>query len=589
MQWGECSIRTGVLLQKSVLGNLPIFNVLWQRTTRLYEQMNRLWLAISLAFAFFNVHVASAQKSAANGIEKQIDSLVQTYHQRNGPGIAVSVVRDGKIVYQRQDGFANLEYGIPISDSTVFHIASVSKQFTAFLALLLEEEGKLSLDNAISTYIPELKDLPFKVTIRQLANHTHGFANTYELGQLIGISSRDVMTQQQMIKILLRQKQLNFEPGSQYQYNNAGFALLAEIIQRVSGKPFAEFAREKIFAPLGMNQTLFLDDNGIIVKNKAYSYKTTKTGYSKVPFNYTVIGASGLNTAPHDLSLWAINFDNPKVGSRKIFDKMQTPSLLNNGQQIPYAFGQETKRYKGLDVIFHGGGDAGYRAYLLRVPAHRFSVIVTGNLESFNPSALPYDILDLYLKEFESVPNAKPLPRYTMDELRHWQGNYEIFPGSFFTLVAKSDTLFYQPFGKKDLYALPIAGDSTFTFPYAPYSKLVFGADGLRWHFSDFAYRCEKISFQLPYKPTSKLDELTGIYWNDALRTSYQLIIKDDKLVATHALNADIVLQPLSRDEFYSDKSFFGRVKFIRDKQKQVNGFKLSGQNLKDISFTKTK
>jgi len=546
--------------------------------------MNRFWLAASLAFILINVNIAAAQ---SDSIGKQIDSLIQTYHQDNGPGIAVSVVSNGKIIYQRQEGLANLEYGTPISDSTVFHIASVSKQFTAFLALLLEEEGKLSLDDDISRYLPELKDLPYKVSIRQLANHTHGFANTYELGQLIGISSGDVMSQQQMIKILLRQKQLNFKPGAQYEYNNSGFALLAEIIQRVSGKPFGEFARERIFKPLGMNHSLFLDDNATVVKNKAYSYKKVKNSYNKVPFNYTVIGASGLNTTPSDLCLWAMNFDNPRVGDQKIFDKMTSPSRLNNGQQIPYGLGQETKRYKGLDVVFHGGGDAGYRAYLLRVPALHFSIIVMGNLESFNPLTLSYGVLDLYLKEFESLPDARQQPRYTTGDLKQWEGNYEIFPGRFFTLVAKNDTLFYQPFGSNDAYPLPVAGDSTFAFPFAPHSKLVFGADGLRWYFSDFAYRCEKISYRLPYKPTFKLDQMKGVYWNDALKTSYKLNISDGKLVATHALNNDIILQPLARDEFYSDKSFFGRIKFIRDKQQRVTGFKLSGQNLKAISFIK--
>lgn len=162
-----------------------------------------------------------------------------------------------------------------------------------------------------------------------------------------------------------------------------------------------------------------------------------------------------------------------------------------------------------------------------------------------------------------------------------------MFPGTFFTLVAQNDTLFYQPLGSKELYALPVSGDRTFTFPFAPHSKLVFGADGLHWHFSDFSYRCENVSFQLPYKPAYKLDQLTGIYWNAALRTSYKLVIKEDKLIATHALNNDIVLQPLAYDEFYSDQSYFDRIKFIRNKQQRITGFKLSGQNLTNVSFVK--
>lgn len=545
-----------------------------------------LLFIIAGAFVTNQIH---AQEKNVTHVEKKIDSLLQTYGQAGGPGVAVSVVKDQKIIYSKQTGLANLEYNIPITDSTVFHIASISKQFTAFAILLLEADKKLSIEDDIKKYLPELNELPYKVTIRQLANHTHGFANTYELAQLVGINADEVMSQKQMVNILLKQKQLNFEPGSTYQYNNSGFTLLAEIVERVSGKSFADFTKERIFQPLHMKNTLFLDDRATIVKNKAYSYEATEKGYHNVPFYYTLVGASGLNTTPHDLSLWTMNFISPVVGNQAIFDKMKGQSKLNSGHQIPYALGQETKSYKGLDVIFHGGGDAGYRAYLLRIPAHSFSVVVMGNFKSFNPLNLSYSIVDLYLEKFLIKPKKEILPIYTNKELKKWEGDYEIFPGSFFSLVAKADTLYYQPFNSKDVYPLPVAGKNEFSFPYIPHSKLVFGNNGLYWHFSDFSYLCKKVSLNLPDKATINLERYVGAYFNKELQTYYHFTVKENALVATHSLNNDIVLHTLALDEFYSEQPFFGRIKFINNKEKKIAGFSLSGQNLTNIYFEKAK
>lgn len=547
--------------------------------------MRRSLLAI--AFPVLLYGNLSAQKNSPASITKQADSLVALYAAPTTPGVAVAVVQENRIVYSNQRGIANLEYDIPITDSTEFHVASVSKQFTAFLALMLEDEGKLSMDDDIRKYLPELKELPYKVNLRQLANHTNGFPNIHELAYLTGVSPQDVLTQQQVLKMLLAQRQLNFPPGTKYQYNNAGFALLAEIIQRVTGKSFAAYAQEKIFTPLGMKHTFILDDNATIVKNKAYSYKKTKEGYSKVPFNFSVYGSSGINTTTGDLARWTMNFVEPVVGSRSVIAKMETPSRLVNGQTIPYTQGLELKRHKGLDVVFHGGGDAGYRAYILRVPAQKFAVVVMGNLESFNPLDLSYGLADLYLENAETNVQQQPIPRYTTSQLSKWQGDYEFMPGSFFTLVAKNDTMFFQPFGTKELYPVPVESDSTFNFPFVPHSKLEITKNGLNFHFSDFSYPATKLKLHIPDKATVKQEQFTGIYYNDALKTTYRLIIKNNTLTATHALNNDIALKPLAKDEFYSDQSFFGKLQFIRNSRNQVTSFMLSGQNLNNIRFQK--
>jgi CubicO group peptidase (beta-lactamase class C family) len=480
-----------------------------------------------------------------------------------------------------------LEYNIPITDTTAFHIASVSKQFTVFAALLLESRGKLSMDDDIKKYLPELKSIPYTITVKQLANHTHGFANTFELAQLVGISPDEVMTHSRMMKILLRQKQLNFEPGTQFQYNNSGFTLLAEIVARVSGMSFAEFAQKEIFDPLQMKHTIVFDNNTTIVPNKAYSYRKTKKGFEKLPYNYTVIGGSGINTTLNDLSLWALNFENPKIGNPEIFEKMKKPSRLKNGTQIPYGLGLETKHYKGMEVVFHGGGDAGYRSYIMRIPQQDFAVVLLGNLESFNPLDLAYRFADLYLKEALITPKQETIPHYTTAELQKWEGDYEVFPGSFFTLKAKNDSLFIQPFREKQMFPLPVAGTGTFTYPYAAHSKLVFNKDGLKWHFSDFAYPCTKVTVSIP--ESVRLEDYTGVFWNEELNTTYRIAIKGDKLVVTHALNEAITLNPLEKDAFYANAGFFGRATFVRNSKQKVISFQLSGQNLNKITFIKLK
>jgi CubicO group peptidase (beta-lactamase class C family) len=549
--------------------------------------MNKMLLITAVSLFFGNKSIA--QKEEFVSIEKKIDSLVQTYHLPSGPGIAVSVVKSGKKVYSQQTGYANLEYDIPINESSIFLIASVSKQFTAFAALLLEDEGKLSFDDDIKKYLPELNHLPYKVSVRQLANHTHGFANTYELSRLLGTDLQDAMSHQEIVALLFRQSQLNFVPGSQFQYNNSGYVLLAEIVQRVSGKPFATFLKERIFVPLKMNHTLVCDDLTTPMKNKVYSYRKTETSFEWIPLNNSQFGSTGVYTTTHDLSLWAMNFDNPIIGKQEILKKMATPSYLNSGEQIPYGLGEETKNYKGLEVIFHGGGDAGYRVYLLRVPEHQFSVIVMGNIESFNPLKLSYEILDLYMAKYQIQPEKKVIPNYTNNDLKKWTGDYEIFPGNFFSLVAQKDSLYFKGFQSKDLLPLPTLAENQFSFPYIPHSKFTFSEKGCYWHFSDFKYSCKKVTIAPPNPDKINALEFAGIYYNEELRTSYILTVKNNKLVATHSLNQDIDLNVLGKDGFYSDQSFFGALQFIRNKKNEIVGYKLSGQNLSNIFFRKMK
>ena len=536
-----------------------------------------------ISFSFF------AQNLSQNIHAQNAEALLNEYAIKNTPGIAISVSINGNVIYKKNKGYANLEHMIPITDSTKFVVGSISKQFTAFSILLLEDEGKLSIDDDITKYLPELKPLPYKVTIKHFLNHTSGFRDNTDLNSLKGRTDFDLTNQAQMVHLLLRQKELNFIPGTRFQYCNSGYVLLAEIVERVSDMTFSEFTYQRIFNPLNMKNSLFLDDPSLVVKNKALSYVEQGKSFHCIPLNRSIVGSTGLYTTVNDLSIWANNFDQITIGNKSIFEKMQTKSHLNTGVIIPYALGQELKIYKGLDVIFHGGGDAGYRSYLLRVPQHNLNVVISGNFESFNPLNISYGLVDIFLPDNINEPIKKEQPMYTHNDLKRFQGNYQVFPGLYITIVAEKDTLYFKNYGSDNKLKLPVLGENEFEFPARPHSKFKFMNDSLNWHFSDFYYPAKKVILNPPNYADIDLKELKGTYRSDEVETIYEFVIQDDKLIATHNFNRDTELAPIDQDCFITNSSYIGRVEFTRNNQGEINGCKISGQNSYDVLFVKSK
>jgi CubicO group peptidase (beta-lactamase class C family) len=537
-------------------------------------------------------------KSKAITAAEKVDELLAKYNNSDAPGIAVAVVKDGSVVYKKGFGIANLEYRIPITPASVFHIASVSKQFTVFSILLLEKEGKLSLDDDIRKYVPELPDYGYKITLRNLANHTSGLREIYDLCNLIGVSDNDLITNSQAFKLIINQRSLNFIPGTEYEYCNSGYILLAKIVERVSGKSFAEFTSERIFKPLKMNNSFFLDDPEKIIKNEAYSYHEAGSSFKKSLLNCSLVGSTGLNTTVEDLSLWTLNFENPIIGDSSIFNKMKEKSKLNNGEIISYALGQEVREYKGLDVIFHGGGDAGYRSYLLRIPKYGFSVIILGNDQSFNPLDVAYNMVDYYLDDKEDKHGTKETnksePVINRDTLQTLTGDYETMRGLIFTITTKENNLYLQINGDTEKILLPPIAANEFLFPSFPHSKISFSkaANGqetnqLKWHLSDFAFPGKKIILKPFDKSQINLPEFAGKYYSSELGTEYNFVVKDKNLVATNNRNDDIKMQELQPDVFISNQGYFRKVEFIRNEQSQIIGCKISAIGIKEIKFEK--
>ncbi|MBL4888231.1 MAG: beta-lactamase family protein, partial [Flavobacteriaceae bacterium] len=260
-------------------------------------------LTLLTLIGILSIGCQSNLKNYSSDSEELIDIVFAEYDNIDKPGAAVAVVKDGEIVFQKGYGSANLEYGIPVTSSTIFHIASISKQFTVFSILLLVDEGKLSFDDDVRKYIPEVPDFGKIITLRHLASHTSGLRDQWNLLAMAGWRLDDVINKEHILKIVAKQKVLNFDPGEEYSYSNTGFTLLAEVVSRVSGKSFAEFTRSRIFDSLGMSNTLFYDDHEKIVKNRAYSYFSDDTGYKKSVLSYANVGATSLFTTVEDLCL----------------------------------------------------------------------------------------------------------------------------------------------------------------------------------------------------------------------------------------------------------------------------------------------
>jgi CubicO group peptidase (beta-lactamase class C family) len=360
-----------------------------------------------IAFVLFFLLANPVLSQTNDQTGKKIDSLFARYNSQT-PGVAVAIIKNGEVIFKKGYGMANLENDIPITPQTVFHIASVSKQFTAFSIYLLASQGKISLEDDVRKYIPELPNYGTTIKIRHLLAHTSGLRDQWAILTLAGWRMDDVITTEQILKLVTNQKSTNFKPGSAFSYSNTGYTLLAEIVHRITGKTFSAYTSEQIFKPLGMTNTQFYDDHRRIIKNRADSYEMISNTYYNKRLNFATVGATGLQTTVEDLSKWALNFEKPVVGDSKLIEAFNQPSYLDNGKKIVFtiidgdtlfhAKAQLLRNYRGVNIIKHGGHDAGFRAFLGRFPDQHFSIITLSNDEHYEAFKTGLEIAEFYLK-----------------------------------------------------------------------------------------------------------------------------------------------------------------------------------------------
>jgi len=423
--------------------------------------------------------LALTQAAQAPPREAAVDAVFSRW-TRATPGCAVGVGVNGKSVLERAYGMADLEHDVANAPDTIFEAGSVAKQFTAAAVLLLAQDGKLSLDDPVRKYVPELPDYGVPLTIRHMLTHTSGLR---DWGAIAGIAGwprgRRAHTHAHVLDIVSRQKALNFTPGSNWSYSNTGYNLSAIIVSRASGQSFAEFSRDRIFKPLRMTRTSWRDDYTRIVKHRAIAYSPQADGFAQdMPFE-NVHGNGGLLTTVGDLLRWNENFVAPTVGGKEFVAQQQTAAPVGDGRS-DYALGLYIGRYRGVPEVFHSGSTAGYRAFLTRYPKQNLSVAVLCNTGNANATQYAHAVAEAYLGSVvgpvpavAAAPNrpAAP-PKPAAADLSAYLGRYSSdeaeteflieLAGEDLVLKRRPDTALRMTMTGTDAFTVPSLGTITF-------------------------------------------------------------------------------------------------------------------------------
>ncbi|UCC83549.1 MAG: serine hydrolase [Gemmatimonadota bacterium] len=528
-------------------------------------------------------------QAAATTPEGKIDQLFLAFDRLGSAGAAVAVVKDGEAVYQRGFGYADLEHGVAITPSTVFDIASVSKQFAGIAIAMLVKEGRVDLDADYREYLPEMPEYEHTVTVRHLVHHTSGIRDWSSALPIAGVRFEDVISFDDILRMAKHMQDLNYTPGDRYSYTNTGYNLLAEIVSRVTGEPFADWMEANVFEPLGMENTHFQADHDKIVANKARSYRANPSlGFQNVANNLTAIGSSSLYTTTEDLARWVLNFEGRHVGGEAVKLMLQQ-GVLNNGTTIGYAFGQGVGSYKGARTVSHGGSWAGFRTQLLRFPDQRFAVIVLGNFNYFNPSAMANAIADIYLfpesDVAERTSSDTDAPEVVVDPaiLDDYIGTYRLGPGWLLTITHEDGRLMAQA-TNEDKFPMKAVAENRFWV--ADYGASVFFPRNPAGEVTHLGYRGIRAPRVELFTPgPDELEEFAGSYYSVELDTRWEIIASEGALVARHRRYDDIPLDPGEVDDFTSRTWFLRHLKFSRDEDGGVSGFLVTNGRVQDLRF----
>jgi CubicO group peptidase (beta-lactamase class C family) len=568
--------------------------------TPLYSNA-RLFFVSLLILCILGVPVTFVVQAQNDALTARVDQLFANWNKPDSPGCALAIIKDGKIIYQRGYGTADLEHDIPISPASIFYVGSVSKQFTAFAIALLAQQGKLALDDDVRKYLPELPDYGTPITIRHLIHHTSGLRDYNTVVALAGKRNDEAFDNQVILEIAARQKELNFKPGTQFLYSNTGYAMLALIAERASGQRFSAFAEASIFKPLGMNETHFHEDLTRIVKHRADGYAPKPGGGFRLnsPYNERA-GAGGLYTTVGDLLKWDQNFYDGRVGGMQLIGQMHTHGKLSNGQKLDYAFALFVRLYKGLKIVEHGGALGGYRAALTRFPDQRFSVACLCNLGTIDPTRLVNQIAAIYLADhFNGVgagagagaSTSAPVKFIELpeQELREKTGGYrDPVSGDVWQLSLQEGRLVANDFGTPVKLA-PLSA-TRFRSVATPFEmEIEFHRSqaqqpwAMRVRIEDQPpVECEAAPLVAP--SPAQLAEFAGNYFSEELNVTYKIKVEGDKLIYQFARAPQMSLSPMIKDTFAAS-SF--QLTFLRNGQQRVSGFTINAGRVRNLRFVK--
>ncbi len=541
------------------------------------------------ALALFCLSTAAGFQNIPDDREAQVDGVFAAWSKPDTPGAAVAVVMDGKPVLVKGYGSADLEHGTPITPTTLFDAASLAKQFTAAAVLMLEADGKISLQDEVRRFIPEFPDFGRPVTIRHLLYHTSGLRDYGGLVQMSGGRMDDPITSRDVLKLVSRQRELNFPPGTEFAYSNAGYVVLAEIVARAGGQKFRDWTWARLFAPLGMKETFFRDDLTDARVEAIYSYSRTSGGrFEKVPNNGAIPGPGSLFISAADLAHW-LAAQQSTASAGDLRTRMATPGTLDDGRPLHYAAGLIIGRYRGLPILHHSGGWAGFRGETVLFPEQKLAVAVLSNNSALDPAPISRQISGIYLEGKFPSPQAAPAPPAIEPAvLDSYVGRYWLDGEQTIQITRREGHLYSQVGGSM---AIEIFAESPGLFAYRVADvKIQFhrnpNGDVPKLTFWQGAYAmpAERLPVEI-WKPADPA-EYCGSYRSEELETTLEVRPGENGLVIPFARRGDLVLVPIA-DERFAGKDSSTKFRFVRDSDGRIKELRFSMKDAWNVRFAR--
>jgi CubicO group peptidase (beta-lactamase class C family) len=540
-------------------------------------------LVLCVGLSTTKLSAESLVSSSASVPSQELDALVAKFDHPGAPGISVAVYREGLIAYKKSVGIADLEHNVPIASNSVFDIASMSKQFTAMAVVLLDQDGRLSLDDDIRKYLAWLNTGGKVVTIRQLLQHTSGIRDYLDL-MMLACKDPDncVVKQPDVREVIATQRGLNFMPGSEFRYENTSYALMAMLVEKVSGQSLKQFAAQRIFAPLGMNDTQYRDDHTDIIRNRVNGYEPRQgNDWSQVAPIYDEVGDGGVWTTVEDLAKWDANFYHPKVGGELGGESLYAQATLNSGLKMSYALGLFIEKYNGLRMVSHGGVDPGYRAQMIRFPHEKLTVVVLANNPFYDVEGLARHIADVYLPKSSPVAAVRATPAADGADA-HFAGKYlDETSGRIREIIAGNEGLLYRSRGgDRPLRAIGNArfeeDDGTvFAFKTTTSANVIMTIESIG--------AMPVVSRRLPKDPPAwDASEFLGAYESSELRVNWSILRSGSKIVVKRC-GKEEELTPLDKDQFSGE---VGLIRFNRSSRGKVIGLSVANVRDNGINFS---
>ncbi|PSL24134.1 serine hydrolase domain-containing protein [Chitinophaga ginsengisoli] len=532
----------------------------------------------------------SCVQCIAQPLETSINQIFSRYNHSGVPGVAALVIQNGKVIFKKGYGTANLEYDAPITPATVFDIASVSKQFTGFAISTLIQEGKISPDDDIRKYLPEVPQFSYPITIRHLVHHTSGLRDWPATLHAAGWRWDEAFTFEDILRMVKLQHDLDFQPGARYSYSNTGYNLLAALVAKVSGKPFPQWIQEHVFTPLQMNASLVSDDYSKVIPRLASSYDNNdgKT-FRKLNDALTALGSSSIFTTVEDLSKWVIHFQQQIDRKDPVFLRMLEIDSLNNKEPVTYGYGLSVETNNGIRNISHDGGWAGFRTTINVYPDQKLAIILLSNNSDFDPESNALAVAKLFLKDkLPAIPvreDLSKLPTLKGDPelLKKYTGTYKLGDGWYVTFTLEEGHMMVQADGESK-FPTDIKSDTVLWVP-AYQSSVTFR------NITDKAAALKYRNIIAPRITPVRLDSAllvpyTGTYYSEELETAYKFTVQHGKLTAHHMRLGDFDFTPdrSVADRFSSNN---GTINFLKADAGNITGFKLSNGRIKNIVFKK--